>query len=232
MLDIDGLGATSVEDLHGIGLLTSAAGIFRLRQHEERLRGLPGWGRRSVDLLLAAIEARRDVDLHRVITAAGISEVGRDLGRVLAARYSTVVAWITAMKQVAVGDEVAVANLLGTDTIGPIIVSKIAEYFGNPARVTAFEDLLSELRVRPYVAPATAGSPVAGKTVVFTGTLETLTRDSAKAGAEALGAKVAGSVSKKTDYVVAGPGAGSKLADAHKHGVTVLTEAEWMALIS
>ena len=232
VLDIDGLGGGSVEELHGLGLLSSAADIYRLHHHRDRLRVLPGWGDRSVEVLLASIEARRNIDLHRVITAAGIREVGRTLGRLLAARYGTIEHWMSSMKDVAAGVDVAVAYLLGTDTVGLVIAGEIGAFFGNRSSVAALEDLLSEVRVCPHVTPRTTGSVIAGKTVVFTGTLERMTRDEAKAGAEALGAKVSGSVSKKTTYLVAGPGAGGKLADAKRLGVEVLTEDGWLELIA
>lgn len=185
-----------------------------------------GWGEKSASNLFAAIEKARTVSLARLIYALGIRHIGEETAKLLAKNYGTVEAWISAM-----GKPGAAEELLAIDGIGKKVVQALAAFFGEPHNTLQLAELLTYLSVMPYEAPASANSPVAGKTVVFTGTLETIGRKEAKSRAEALGAKVASSVSKKTDYVVAGAEAGSKLKDAEALGVTVLTEAAWLALI-
>jgi len=240
VVDIDGLGDKNIEELHAAGLLRTPADIYRLRGHAAAIEAMEGWGRRSVAVLLDSIEARREIELSRFVTSLGIREVGRTMGRLFAAHYLTVGAWLDAMRAVA-GDDAdraaeAAADLLSIETVGPVISAEVRAWFSEPRNVAAVEDLLSEVRVKDFEKPRTQGSPVAGRTVVFTGSLERMTRNEAKARAESLGAKVSGSVSKKTDIVVAGPGAGSKLADAEKvraagHPIEILSEDEWLALV-
>lgn len=230
-IDIEGLGDKNIEELYEKGFLTSPADIYRLHTRAAEIQKLGGWGVRSVKIMLASIEARRTVDLQRFIAALGIRQVGRTMGRLFAANYLTVDHWVSSMKAMAAGDTAAIEELDAIDSVGPTIISDIANWFGEEHNIRALDDLLGEIQVSDFVPPATSDSAVAGKTVVFTGTLEKMTRSEAKAKAEALGAKVSGSVSKKTDMLVAGPGAGDKLAKAEKLSVQVLSEDEWLALI-
>ncbi len=190
-----------------------------------------GWGELSARNLFNAIEARRAIKLDRFIYALGIPHVGEITGRLLARAYGSIEAFRDAMLAAAkdrAGE--AYAELDNIEGIGPTVAEAIADFFGEPHNVEVVDELLREVRPEPLEAIDHA-SPISGKTVVFTGTLEKMTRPEAKARAERLGAKVAGSVSKKTDYVVAGPGAGSKLKDAERLGLKVLSEDEWLALI-
>jgi DNA ligase (NAD+) len=221
----------AIEELHGAGYLLRPGDIYRLHAKADEIAARPGWGKRSVDLMLASIEARRSVELPRFIASLGIRQVGRTMGRVLAARYHTLAEWIAAMKAIASGDSAARDELLAIDSVGEGSVQDLEAFFAEARNVAWMDDLLSEIKVADFAAPKTEGSPVAGKTVVFTGSLTRFTRNEAKARAESMGAKVSGSVSKKTDILVAGPGAGSKLDDAKKHGVQVLDEEGWLALV-
>ena len=189
-----------------------------------------GWGDKSVERLLSAIEARRDVSLDRFIYALGIRQVGEATARLLARHYGTFLALREAMEAAQNPESDAYNDLDSIEGIGPSMAADILAFFGEPKNMAALDDLLGEVTVEDFAQP-TGDSPVSGKTVVFTGTLERMTRNEAKARAESLGAKVAGSVSKKTDYVVAGPGAGSKLKDAQALGVSVLSEDDWLKLI-
>ena len=188
-----------------------------------------GYGETSVSNLLQAIEARRTISLERFIYALGIRHVGETTAVALARGYGT---W-AAFRRLPQGrrrDEETKAEMDALDQIGETVIEAIAEFFGETHNRKMVERLVGQVTIAEAEKPKT-DTPVAGKTVVFTGALEKMTRDEAKARAERLGAKVSGSVSKKTDYVVAGPGAGSKLAEAKKHGVAVLTEDEWLKLI-
>jgi len=236
VFDIPNLGETAVDELFALGLLQTPADIFRLRGHADVIGAMEGWGKRSVQVLLAGIEARREMDLSRCITSLGIREVGRTLGQLLAAHYVTADAWFAAMQAVGVGDAAAMEDLDSIDTVGPVIVGEVREWFSNPRNVAVAADLLGEIRVRDHVKPVTSGSPVEGKRVVFTGTLERMDRKEAESHAQGLGAKVSGSVSRKTDILVHGPGAGGKLATAGaiRDGgcpLRILTEDEWWALL-
>jgi DNA ligase (NAD+) len=179
-----------------------------------------------VENLMAAIEARRKIVLDRLINALGIRHVGETTARLIARHYRTLDAFLEGMES----DEVR-AELESLDGIGGVAAEAICDFFDEPHNVKALKRLLEWLDVQAMGAPLRS-SPVSGKTVVFTGTLEKMTRQEAKARAESLGAKVSGSVSAKTDIVVAGPGAGSKLKDAQKHGVEVMDEDAWLKLIS
>ncbi len=180
--------------------------------------------------LFGAIAARRDIALERFIYALGIRHVGETTAVALARGYGSWDAFFDACLELAKDDEEAKQEMDALDQIGETVIESLRNYFREAHNLRRIERLVKEVRIRDAERPR-ADSAVAGKTVVFTGTLETMTRDEAKASAERLGAKVSGSVSKKTDYVVAGPGAGSKLAEARKLGVTVLTEEEWAKLI-
>ena len=181
--------------------------------------------------LFAAIEQRREISLDRFIYALGIRHVGETTALALARGYGSWEAFHDACLKVAKGDEETIAEMDALDQIGDTVIAAIQAYFGESHNRGIVERLTKEVTILDAEKPKT-DSAIAGKTVVFTGALEKMTREEAKATAERLGAKAAGSVSKKTDYVVAGPGAGSKLAEAKKHGVKVLTEDEWLKLIS
>ena len=190
-----------------------------------------GYGETSVRNLFAAIDARRTIPLNRLVYALGIRHIGETNARILARHYGTIEALRKAMKDAAKGKESeAYQDLNSVEGIGEIVADAFVEFFKEPRNNEVLDQLLKEIEVTPMEA-VKRDTPVAGKTVVFTGALEKMTRDEAKAMAERLGAKVAGSVSKKTDYLVAGPGAGSKLAEAKKHGVAVLTEDDWFKLV-
>jgi DNA ligase (NAD+) len=231
--DIEGLGEKRIKELYDDKIIESPPQIFTLAKHDKgsKLAEREGWGQLSARNLFAAIEARRNVKLDRFIYALGIPHVGEITGRLLARAYGSIEAFRDAMLAAA-GDRAgeAYAELDNIEGIGPTVAEAIADFFAEPHNVEVVNELLREVRPEPLEAIDHA-SPVSGKTVVFTGTLEKMTRPEAKARAERLGAKVAGSVSKKTDYVVAGPGAGSKLKEAERLGLKVLTEDEWLELI-
>ncbi len=232
--DIEGLGEKHIEAFWRDRLLASPADIFRLRARADAIRGREGWGERSVENLLAAIEARRTIPLDRFIYALGIRQVGEATAKLLARRYGSLAAWSRAMRALGSedgGDE-AYAELTAIDGIGPSVAEDLAGFFAEPHNQAVLDELEREVRVADFVAGAAVASPLAGKTVVFTGTLARMTRSEAKAKAEALGAIVAGSVSKKTDFVIEGADAGSKAAKARALGLVVLSEDAWLALIA
>ncbi len=230
--DIDGLGEKQIEFFFEQGWVKEPADIFTLpaRNNKIRLGEHEGYGETSVRNLFAAIEGRRRIALERFIFALGMRHVGDTTALALARGYGSWTAFHDACLKVAKGDEEAIAEMDALDQIGETVIASIKAYFGESHNRGIVERLTKEVTILDTEKPK-SNSAVAGKTVVFTGALEKMTRDEAKAMAERLGAKVSGSVSKKTDYVVAGPGAGSKLAEARKHGVTVLTEDEWLAMI-
>jgi DNA ligase (NAD+) len=229
-LDIEGLGAKTIEDFFAMGWLREPADVFSLEaRHGEALRRREGWGERSAANLFAAIEARRSIPLNRLIFALGIRHVGETAAKLIARHYGAWPRFREAME--AARDHVGPDwdDLNAIDGVGPTLAASLVDYFHEPANRAAVDRLVAELEIEAVAAPSSA-SPLAGKTVVFTGSLERMTRAEAKARAEAMGAKVAGSVSGRTDYVVAGPGAGSKEKKARELGLTVLTEDEWLAL--
>jgi DNA ligase (NAD+) len=231
--DIEGLGEKRIKELYDDRIIQSPPDIFTLAKSEKgaKIAEREGWGELSARNLFNAIEARRAIKLDRFIYALGILHVGEITGRLLARAYGSIEAFRDAMLAAArdrAGE--AYAELDNIEGIGPTVAEAIADFFAEPHNVEVVDELLREVRPQPLEAIDHA-SPISGKTVVFTGTLEKMTRPEAKARAERLGAKVAGSVSKKTDYVVAGPGAGSKLKDAERLGLKVLSEDEWLALI-
>jgi DNA ligase (NAD+) len=233
--DIEGLGEKHIKAFYDDGLIQSPPDIFTLAKRDKRaspkLMEREGWGETSAKKLFDAIEARRAIRLDRFIHALGIPHVGEITARLLARSYGTSEAFVKAMRAAGADRQSeAFAELDNIEGIGPTVAAAIADFFAEPHNVKVVEELLDEVRPEPLEAVDHA-SPISGKTVVFTGSLEKMTRSEAKARAERLGAKVAGSVSKKTDYVVAGPGAGSKLKNAKDLGLTVLTEDEWLALI-
>ena len=230
--DIDGLGEKQIEFFFEKEWVKEPADIFTLeRKHKSKLLEEEGYGETSVRNLFNAIEQRREISLERFIYALGIRQVGETTALALARGYGSWKAFHDACLKVTKGDEEAVAEMDALDQIGETVIESIKAYFGESHNKGIVERLTKEVKILDAEKPKT-DSKIAGKTVVFTGALEKMTREEAKAQAERLGAKAAGSVSKKTDYVVAGPGAGSKLAEAKKHGVTVLTEDEWLKLIS
>ncbi|HSD93244.1 MAG TPA: NAD-dependent DNA ligase LigA [Methyloceanibacter sp.] len=233
--DIEGLGEKRIQELYADKIIQSPPDVFTLAKRDKRaastLAEREGWGELSVRNLFNAIEARRNVKLDRFIYALGIRHVGETTARLLARNYGTAEAFLKAMR--AAGKDrrgEAFAALDNIEGIGPTVAAAIADFFAEKHNVDVVEALLKEVRPEPLEAVDHA-SPISGKTVVFTGALERMTRSEAKAKAERLGAKVAGSVSKSTDYVVAGPGAGSKLKSAKDLGVKVLTEEDWLKLI-
>jgi DNA ligase (NAD+) len=232
--DIEGLGEKHIKTFYEEGLIQSPPDIFTLKARDARsstkLAEREGWGETSAGNLFDAIDARRDIRLDRFIYALGMRHVGETTARLLARHYGSIDAFFKAMREAKDRNSEAFADLDNIEGIGPIVAASIADFFAEPHNVAVVKELLKE--VKPVALEAVDhASPISGKTVVFTGTLERMTRPEAKARAERLGAKVAGSVSKNTDYVVTGPGAGSKLKNAKALGVTVLTEDEWLKLI-
>jgi DNA ligase (NAD+) len=231
--DIEGLGEKQIALFFERGWIKEPADIFTLaaRNAELKLEEIEGFGQTSVRNLFAAIGARREISLERFVYALGMRHVGETTARVLARAYGSWTAFHDAVLKLAAGDLETREDMDNLDQIGTTVIESLAAYFGEEHNVGVVERLTGQVRVLNAERPK-ADSPVAGKTVVFTGSLERMTRDEAKAMAERLGAKTAGSVSKKTDYLVAGPGAGSKLAKARDAGVNVLTEDEWLQLIA
>ncbi|MGF9756366.1 NAD-dependent DNA ligase LigA [Microvirga sp. 0TCS3.31] len=233
--DIEGLGLQRIDEFYEEGLIQRPQDIFTLEARNarslKRLENREGWGETSAKNLFAAIQARRSISLNRFIFALGIPHVGETSARLLARHFGTFEHLREIAKAAADETSEAHAELTSIGGIGPVVAEAIVEFFKEQHNEEMLDALLAEVTTEPMEAPATASSPVAGKTVVFTGSLEQMTREEAKAMAERLGAKVAGSVSKKTDIVVAGPGAGSKLAKAAELGLQVMDEDGWFALV-
>ncbi len=225
-LDIDGLGDKTIVELFELGWLHSPADIFRLKNHRTELLTREGWKAKSVDNLLAAIESKRAPDPVKFLFGLGIRHVGAGTSKDLIRAFGTV----ERIADVAQHDDAAV-ELTSVDGIGPVVAQSLVDFFHEEHNRAAWYDLLSEVSPPAYVSTVKA-SPVTGKTIVFTGSLETMSRDEAKAQAEALGAKTSGSVSAKTDLVVAGPGAGSKLKKAAELGIEVIDENAWAAIVA
>jgi len=238
--DIEGLGSKQIDfffEHEDASLqIRTAPEIFTLEKRQQqsltKLENIDGFGKVSVGKLYTAINERRSIALHRFIYALGIRHVGETTAKLLARSYGTYEAFATAMKEAAPLSGDAWNDLNAIEGIGEVVARAMVEFYKEPRNVEVITRLLEEVKPQQAEQPVTTGSPVAGKTVVFTGSLEKFTRDEAKARAESLGAKVAGSVSKKTDIVVAGPGAGSKLDKARELGVQTMDEDEWLALIS
>ncbi|MGA2565750.1 MAG: NAD-dependent DNA ligase LigA [Pseudolabrys sp.] len=230
--DIEGLGEKQIEYFFEQEWIKEPADIFTLpaRNSKIKLEEVEGYGETSVRNLFEAIEQRREISLDRFIYSLGIRHVGETTALALARGYGSWKAFHDACLKVAKGDDEAIAEMDALDQIGETVIESIKAYFGESHNKGIVERLTKEVTILDAEKPKT-DSVIAGKTVVFTGALEKMTREEAKAQAERLGAKAAGSVSKKTDFVVAGPGAGSKLADAKKFGIKVLTEDEWLKLI-
>jgi DNA ligase (NAD+) len=228
--DIEGLGDKIIEEFYHDGLIQSPSDIFTLAARNERalkkLKDREGWGEASVKKLFEAIDQRRKISLDRFIFALGIRHVGDTTARVLARSYGSAEHFRDQMIAASHHDEEAWNELNALDGIGAVVAEAITQFFGEGHNIEVVNELLKHVSPTALAAVAES-SPVSGKTVVFTGALEIMTREEAKSMAERLGAKVAVSVSKKTDLLVAGPGAGSKLKEAEKHGVEVIDEAEW-----
>ncbi|KGF70598.1 NAD-dependent DNA ligase LigA [Hoeflea sp. BAL378] len=235
--DIDGLGDKQIEFFYDDTLLPirQPADIFTLAARDaanglQRLKNRDGYGETSAQKLFDAIEVRRTIALDRLIFGLGIRHVGEQTAKTLARAYGDWASVHEAALAIAAGDTAAAEEMDALDDIGPAVVEAVGRFFGETHNVDMVDRLVSELTIQDAEKPA-QDSPVAGLTVVFTGSLEKMTRDEAKAMAERLGAKVAGSVSKKTDILVAGPGAGSKLAKAQELGVRTMDEDGWFELV-
>lgn len=228
--NIEGLGEQRVRELWQDKLLQAPADIFRLKGHRASLAEREGWGEKSADNLLKAIEARRQMPLDKFIYALGIRQVGEATAKLLARHYRSLINWREAMLAARSEGSEAWTDLTSVDQIGPLVGRDLVAFFAEPHNVKALDDLAREVAVQDYAAPGAEGAPLAGKTIVFTGTLSSMGRAEAKAKAESLGATVAGSVSKKTDFVVVGEDAGSKAAKARELGVTVLDESAWLKM--
>ena len=225
-MDIDGLGEKSIVEFVELGWLSGPADIFRLKDHRGQLVGREGWQERSVDNLLAAINARIGFDPARLLFGLGIRHVGAVTAKDLMRAFAT----IEELERVA-GSESAVADLSSVEGVGGIVAEAIVDFFHEPHNREELADLLALARPAAFVSTARQ-TEWTGKTIVFTGSLETMSRDEAKAQAERLGARAAGSVSARTDLVVAGPGAGSKLKKAEELGVPVIGEADWAKIVA
>ncbi|WP_298304676.1 NAD-dependent DNA ligase LigA [uncultured Erythrobacter sp.] len=230
-LDIDGFGSKTIAQFFDKGWLESPADIFRLKERREEILALEGWQDRSVDNLLEAVENRRAPDAARLLFGLGIRHVGEVTARDLLKYVHQLPTLRTIAERARAGDEDAAGELTAIDGIGPSVIGALGDFFHEPHNVEVWEDLLSQV-APPRYEVETVESRVAGKTIVFTGKLETMSRDEAKAQAERLGAKAAGSVSAKTDLLVAGPGAGSKLKKAQDLGIETMDEAGWAAIVA
>ncbi|MFN3583144.1 NAD-dependent DNA ligase LigA [Phenylobacterium sp.] len=228
--DIEGLGEKQLTAFFERGWIRAPADIFRLHEKRDELLAMERMGETSVGNLLANIEARRTIGLDRFIYGLGIRHIGETTATIMARGYGSAAHFLEAMDKVAARDPEAIEELDAMDQIGDAVIEAAAAFFGEDHNRAMVQDLFAELTVLDAEKPKT-DTAVAGKTVVFTGALERMTRDEAKAQAERLGAKVSGSVSRKTDIVVAGPGAGSKLKTAAELGIQVLTEDEWLEMV-
>ncbi len=230
--DIDGMGTKQIEGFYDKGLVLEPADIFTLESRNESigLERWEGWGETSARNLFDAINARRNIEFHRFLYGLGIRHIGQGNANLLARHYLSWDKFFDAVISIGEADSFAWTELMSIDGVGPGQAGSVRDYFADPANRQLVQNLLAQVNVIDAEAPS-GDSPVAGKTVVFTGKLEKFSRDEAKAKAQSLGAKVSGSVSGKTDYLIAGPGAGSKLKKAESLGVKVLSEDEWLAFI-
>ena len=229
--DIEGLGSRQVEAFYAAGWIAEPADIFALSRHRDALLGTPGYGEKSVTALLAGIEERRVIALDRLIFALGIRHVGEQAARLLARRYHDWPAFVAAMDAAHDEGSDAWRDLIAIEGVGAVLARSLVTSFAQDGERAAIDRLVAQLTdIEPVEAPSIEGSPIAGLTLVFTGTLERMTRAEAKVRAEAMGAKVAGSVSARTDLLVAGPGAGSKAKKAAELGVRVIDEDEWLKI--
>jgi DNA ligase (NAD+) len=229
--NIEGLGDQRIHELWTDKIIHTPGDIFRLTKHKQVLEQREGWGEKSVEKLLAAIEARRHIALDKFIYALGIRQIGEATGKLLAKHYRTLENWRNAMLEARTEDSQAWRDLTTIDQIGPLVTRDLVDFFREKHNRDVLDDLAEELTIESYTPPAPLDSPLAGKIIVFTGTLEKMGRAEAKAKAESLGANVSGSVSSKTDYLVTGADAGSKATKAKELGVKLLTEDEWLAML-
>ncbi len=229
-LDIEGLGEKTIAEFLDAGFIHKPGDIFRLKAKRSAILAREGWQEKSVDNLLASIEARRGVDPGRFLFALGIRHVGAVTAKDLVKSFGSAEAVGEIGRRLAAGSIEATAEVTSIDGIGPAVAEALGDFFHEPHNGEIFDDLIEEVRPAAFVSTARE-TEWSGKTIVFTGKLETMSRDEAKAQAERLGAKAAGSVSAKTDLVVAGPGAGSKLKKAAELGVRVVDEAEWAEIM-
>lgn len=233
--DIEGMGEKIIEEFWAKKIIQMPGDIFRLEEKNKTLKPplqeWEGWGDLSVRNLFNAINSRRTISLPRFIYALGIRQIGEATAKKLAGVYGSIENLRTSMKEAQTIGTDARGDLLSIEDVGPAVADDLLGFFAEKHNLDILDDLQNQLTIEPFHAPKIEGSPVAGKTVVFTGTLVKMTRQEAKSRAESLGAKVAGSVSSKTDYVIAGADAGSKLKKANELGVKVLTEDEWLAMI-
>ena len=230
-LNIDGLGASHIEELWERKWIKIPGDLFRLNTRTKEMSGLIGWGEKSVNNLIEVLNKSTKVEFDRFIFALGISQVGRSVARLLAEHYKTFEIWLAAMQKAASGDEDSKSQLMSIEGIGPGIANDLIEFFFQSHNLEILYDLQNILEIKEWVSAKEAGSTIFGKNIVFTGALQSMTRDEAKVSAERLGAKVVTSVSSKTDYLVAGIDSGGKLKTANKLGIEVLSEAEWLELL-
>jgi DNA ligase (NAD+) len=233
--DIEGLGAKQVEQFYRDGWIKEPADIFTLEERfgsgMQQLKNREGWGEKSAKNLFEAIEEKRKIPFGRVLFALGIRHVGEQASNLIARSYGTWDAFTQAMDGAAALQGPDWDNLIAIDGVGGVMARSLVTAFAQGDERASIDRLTAHLEIEEAARPDTSGSPVAGKTVVFTGTLEKMTRAEAKARAESLGAKVSGSVSAKTDLLVAGPGAGSKAKKAAELGVETVDEDGWLTLI-
>ena len=229
-LDIEGLGEKTIQEFFDLGWLESPADVFRLRSRRSDILSRGGWQDKSVDNLLAAIEATRAPDGAKLLFGLGIRHIGTVTARDLFKAFGSVAEVGKVGQRLAQSDEGAIADVTAIDGVGGAVAEALRGFFHEPHNLSVWNDLLNEVQPPAYVSNIRE-SAWTGKTIVFTGKLETMSRDEAKAQAEALGAKSAGSVSAKTDLVVAGPGAGSKLKQATALGIQVIDEAAWANIV-
>lgn len=232
--DIVGLGDKQVRQLWEAGVLRNPVDIFRIPRDPGRrdaIRALPGWGEKKLANLIAAIEARRRIPLDRFIFALGIRHIGEVNARSLARHFRSFAAWRDAMHRLARGDEATRRQVEAIEGVGPVIAESLAEFFAEPRNAELVDELAREVEVEAVAAPAARESPIAGRTIVFTGELSRMSREEARALAESLGARVSESVSRRTDFVVVGERPGSKYRRAQELGVRILSEDEWYELV-
>jgi DNA ligase (NAD+) len=229
--DIDGLGGKQVLGLLQDKLIATPADIFRLHQHQAVLKTRDGWGEKSVEKLMTAIENRRDIAFDRVIFALGIRQIGQATARLLALNYGTLEALLEAVDRATDQTSQAYQDLINIDQIGAAVAADLIGFFDTPQNRAMVVELAQEINIQAAPAAALGETPLAGKIVVFTGALQTMGRSEAKARAESLGAKVTGSISTKTDYLIAGADAGSKARKAADLGVQILSEEEWQEML-
>ncbi|MGY8986538.1 MAG: NAD-dependent DNA ligase LigA [Sphingomonadales bacterium] len=228
--DIEGLGKKQVETLYKKRKIKTPVDIFKLEKSKDEISKWEGWGELSALNLLKAIKDKQEMPLDKFLYALGVRHIGQQNARLLALNYLSINKLLLAFKEALNKESQAYFDLENIDGIGPKVAGAILKYFGNKAFITMVKDLTNVVNITPFIPPSN-DSPIAGRTVVFTGNLERMSRAEAKAKAEYLGAKVSGSVSKITDYVVAGHGAGSKLKKAKDLGVKVMEEDQWLSFI-